>query len=293
MQLQRLMGKVCYNTAFVLMGKLREALVRGFNTGKLEGTVEIDGAHASGKRSRDKRGSPMRFNKGKDVPPFDSAMLTAAARSRKKREDKKAGRSDPSTGYPPERRIVMSLRQRSGQHNHGASTTRVGVWTSENPEAVQALIGRFVSAPPSALATDTGTAFPKKIVACFGRHDQVNHSERFVGFEGQHNNNAESFNTRLDRGESGVHIHREAKYLTDYAVETAFREDHRELLNNEDCALQFALTVGLSQDWRGYSQGRRRGHEITALGNTPAATNGYYRKRRRDDALEWPSGLGA
>jgi transposase-like protein len=48
-----------YNTTFTLQHKLREALMRGYNVGLLNGDLEMDGAHQSGYRADEKRGRPQ------------------------------------------------------------------------------------------------------------------------------------------------------------------------------------------------------------------------------------------
>ena len=78
---------------------------------------------------------------------------------------------------------------------------------------------------------------------------------------------------RQDRSEKGVYLNIEPKYLTDYAVETAFREDHRRLAPGAfaDRALSFVLRVGPSQYWRDFSHGAHRSYEILANGDRPDA----------------------
>lgn len=234
LELRRMLKFKSYNTAFTLVSKLREGLIRGFNTGLISGVVEMDGAHASGRRASEKRGKPQNYRAPEEVQEREKqALLTTAARQKKRREDKAAavaagGTLDPGTGqvFPETRRLVFTLRRRSGAKGQGAVVTRVGVGLAESPDVVEALAATYVAIPESVLATDTGTAF-SKLGKRFQLHLQVNHSETLSGPEGQHNNNAESFSARQDRSEKGVYLNIEPKYLLDYATETAFREDHR------------------------------------------------------------------
>jgi hypothetical protein len=69
-----------YNTAFSLVSKLREGLVRGFNTGLVSGVVEMDGAHASGRRASEKRGRPLTFRATPEDEADKDALLTTSAR---------------------------------------------------------------------------------------------------------------------------------------------------------------------------------------------------------------------
>jgi hypothetical protein len=196
--------------------------------------MEIDGAHASGRRASEKRGRPLNFRDVEEIKEAqEQALLTTTARMKKKRDERMAklaagGAVDPEHGsvYPPTRRIVITARKRGRRKGDGALMTRIGIARAETPEAVEALAMAYVAIPESVLATDTGTAF-RRLGKKFQLHLQVNHSEELSGPNGEHNNNAESFSARQDRAEKGIYLNIEPKYLHDYAVETAFREDHR------------------------------------------------------------------
>jgi transposase-like protein len=283
LELRRMLKLGGYNTAFNLVSKLREGLERSFNTGLISRVVEMDGAHASGRRASEKRGRPLNYKAPEEVKASEEqALLTQVARQRKKREEKAAALSaggvvHPDFGavFPSTRRIVFTLRRRSGVKGRGAVVTRVGVGLAETPDVAQALASSFVAMPESILATDTGTAFAK-LGTQFKLHMTVNHSEALSGPDGQHNNNAESFSARQDRSEKGVYLNIEPKYLHDYAVETAFREDHRRTAPGaqSDLALYHALNVGHSHHWRGFTHGRHRSYEILATGNRPSGASG-------------------
>lgn len=282
LELRRMLKLGGYNTAFTLEGKLREALLRGFNTGLVSGVIEMDAAHASGRRASEKRGKPQNYRVNSEEEAQADALLTTSARQKKRRDEKAAalaagGVLHPEHGavFPASRRLVFPVRSRSGVKGRGALVTRVGVGLAETPQVAEALANAFVAMPESFLATDTGTAFialGKK----FQAHSQVNHSETLVGPEGQHNNNAESFSARQDRSEKGVYLNIEPKYRTDYSAETAFREDHRRMAPGAtaDRLLGFALSVGLSHHWRGYTHGRHRNYEILITGNRPVRASG-------------------
>lgn len=282
LELRRMLKFGGYSTAFTLGGKLREGLRRGFNTGLVSGVIEIDAAHASGRRASEKRGKPQNYRVNSEEAAQEDALLTTGARQKKRRDEKVAalaagGVLHPEHGavFPSTRRLVYPVRCRSGVKGRGALMTRVGVGLAETPHVAEALAAAFVAIPESILATDTGTAFIA-LGRKFQAHSQVNHSETLIGPEGQHNNNAESFSARQDRSEKGVYLNIEPKYLTDYAVETAFREDHRRMAPGEtaDRLLGYALSVGLSHHWRGYTHGRHRKHEILITGNRSAKASG-------------------
>jgi ribosomal protein L37AE/L43A len=287
LELRRMLKFGGYNTAFTLVSKLREGLLRGFNTGLISGVVEMDGAHASGRRASEKRGRPLTFRVNNEGDAKEDALLTVSARQKKRREEKAAaiaagGVVHPEHGavFPASRRIAFTLRRRSGAKGRGALVTRVGIGLAETPDVAQALVDAYVAKPESILATDTGTAF-MKVGREFQLHLQVNHSETLVGPEGQHVNNSEGFSARQDRSEKGVYLNIEPKYLHDYVVETAFREDHRRMAPGAtaDRAAFWALNVGLSQFWRGYTHGKHREHEILATGDRPAKASGPMKGR--------------
>ena len=85
-----------YNTAFTLQHKMREALVRGYNVGMMNGDVEMDGAHQSGWRSAEKRGKPQGSRPiASDDDPFGltEIMLTQTGRASSNKKKRRA----PST----------------------------------------------------------------------------------------------------------------------------------------------------------------------------------------------------
>jgi ribosomal protein L37AE/L43A len=282
LELRRMLKLGGYNTAFTLVSKLREGLLRGFNTGLISGVVEMDGAHASGRRASETRGRPLTFRVADEEDAKQDALLTVSARQKKRREEKAAaiaagGVVHPEHGavFPASRRIAFTLRRRSGAKGRGALVTRVGIGLAETPDVAQALVDAYVAKPESILATDTGTAF-SKVGKEFQLHLQVNHSETLVGPNGEHVNNSEGFSARQDRSEKGVYLNIEPKYLHDYVVETAFREDHRRLGPGAaaDQAAFWALNVGLSRFWRGFTHGKHRDHEILVPANREAKPSG-------------------
>ena len=282
LELRRMLKLGSYNTAFTPGSKLREGLLRGRNVGLISGVVEMDGAHAAGRRASEKRGKPLNYSYTSEEAAQEDALLTTSARQKKRRDAKAAalaagGLLHPEHGkvFPKDRRVMFSARTRSGVRGRGALVTRVAIGQAETPDAVQALADAYVAIPESILATDTGMAFTK-LGKQFQVHLQVNHSEALVGPNGEHSNQSESFNARQDRSEYGVYRNIEPKQMHDYACETAFREDHRRMAPGaaSDRALWYALSVGLSHYWRGYTHGKHRGYEILITGNQPAAASG-------------------
>ena len=86
---------------------------------------------------------------------------------------------------------------------------------------------------------------------------RVNHSIAFMD-EGVCTNLAESFFSRLRRMEIGTHHHVSGRYLSSYANEAAWREDHRRVPNGEQYLLVAgaAMAHAVSEKWTGYWQRR-------------------------------------
>lgn len=287
LEVRRILELKGYNTAFTLLSKCREGLVRGYNTGLISGVLEMDGAHTSGRGASRKRGRPLNYQSPEEKAAaqqdaLNSAALTQSAKQKKRLEEKKAalaagGVVHPEFGqvFPATRRITINLRKRGGKKGKGACVTRVGIALTESPEAAALLARKYIAMPESILATDTGPAF-SALGKEFQIHLQVNHSETLVGPNGEHNNNSESFGARMDRSEKGVYLNIEPKYLHDYAVETSFREDHNRMAPGAASKrfLHCALNVGLSHHFRGFTHGKHRDHEVLLTGNRPAKASG-------------------
>jgi transposase-like protein len=84
---------------------------------------------------------------------------------------------------------------------------------------------------------------------------RINHQEAY-SLDGACTNWAESYFSRLRRGEIGHHHHVSGPYLLRYAQEAAFREDARRVANGEQVGrvAQLALTNKPSIDFAGYWQ---------------------------------------
>jgi transposase-like protein len=260
--------RTSYNSAFTLQHKLRESLVRGYNLGFLSGDVEVDGSHQSGRDSFKKRGKPQVTKKEKATADLQ-AMLEQKPHSN--------GARDFEFGWamPKDRRILFTMRKRSGVRGDGAVASRVAIGLVESPPVVEGVLGDYVAIPESYLNTDSSPAY-KAIGKRFRDHRAVEHSKHFSGPNGENNNQAEELNWRMDRHEQGTYLSIRPKYMLDYAVEVAFRSDTRRMPNSEQLkfALNLALNVGISQFWTGFSRGRHRSHELLHRQPQPAPASG-------------------
>ncbi len=266
---------VAYATAFTLIHKLREGLVRGYNTGVLAGVNEMDGMDVIGRRYRERRNKPLGGGSA-PKPKVPEHLLKPKV--------------DPATGevmgppkppkfgkaarQPADRRLLLVMRRRGLSKGKGASDTRVAIAITESANTVRAMAQRFASAE-STMLSDEDPAY-----ASFGRlfreHRTVNHSKGYSDRKGTSNNLAESFNARMRRLVEGIYLNPSGKYLHSYAAEGAWREDFRRLSTGKKLRnlLSFALGVGISAWWRGYTHGQHRETEQLIDGERPAAGRG-------------------
>lgn len=84
---------------------------------------------------------------------------------------------------------------------------------------------------------------------------RINHSEAY-SHNGASTNQAESFFSRLRRAEIGTHHKIAGPYLSAYAAEMDWREDHRRISNGEQYSMvvKAALAHPVSAKWKGYWQ---------------------------------------
>jgi transposase-like protein len=264
--------KVAYGTVYTLLHKMREGLLRGFNTGVLCGVHEMDGMDVNGRRYREKRNRPQ-GGRAAGTPMIPEHLL-------KSQSDKDfVGPPDPpkrgkAASQPLDRRIMMVMRQRGVSKGKGAAATRVAIAITESGRTAIAMATRFASAE-SVIISDEDPSY-----AVFGKlfaeHRTINHSQGYSDGKGVSNNQAESFNWRMRRAVEGIHLQVSNKYLTDYASEQAWREDTRKLSTGDKLVHLFrsVLKVGLSQWWRGYSHGKHREEEFLLEGDRPAKGRG-------------------
>lgn len=238
-------------TAWLLYSKIREAFVTTWDTSPLEGTVQIDGGHFCGK--------PHRANR-RQKPT--SKSLSSRLRGRKAAIDPTVRQRDMEPWNAEKfknRRIALVIRQMGTPPHKGAVRTIVAVVRRESADEVIPYIGTVV-APGSTIMTDSGMAFASLCVDY--DHRTVNHSKEYSNLDGVNNNQAESYNSRLRRGEFGVFHAMRPTYFLDYCVEMAWREDYRRQTIGEKVRDIISRTSkARSVSFTGYYQGHRRGTE--------------------------------
>lgn len=264
--------RVAYGTAFTVCHKLREGISRGFNTGVLCGVMQMDGLDMLGRGSREKRGKPQ-VSKPTGKNKFPTHLLKPEVAAELV-DPEKPIKHDKKQKQHPDRRNLLVIRMKGVSKGLGAIATFVGVSITENSKTVAALAKKHASAE-SAVMSDEDPSYAG-FSSYFAKHETVNHSETFSTPEGVNNNLAESFNARMKRAARGVYLNISNKYLKDYACESAWRDDVRELPTSKKLSLLLSMAgrVGLSLWWRNFSHGQHREHEILVDGVLAAKPRG-------------------
>ena len=141
------------------------------------------------------------------------------------------------------RQVVVAMRERGGR-------TLAHVFPAE-ADAVAAIRQRV--AKGSTVHADESPAW-NPLHASFAMQ-RINHQDGF-SIDGACTNGAESYFSRLRRGELGHHHHIAGPYLVRYAREAAWREDFRRTSNDalHQMATGAALAHPVSRQWKGYWQ---------------------------------------
>lgn len=236
---------VAYQTAFVLLHKLRESIMECTNKEQLDGLIHIDGAYVSG-----------RIRKGR---------VKKKATETQHRDKKPQWQSSKH----PNQRVVMVLREVDPAGGKGAIRTIVQVVRAEDTRTAEQLAKNYIKRDAKVM-THEAPAYSSLIE----RYDHlaVNHSKEFLTDDGVNNNQAESFFARMRRMVIGQ-VHRVTpKYMLDYVTEVAWREDVRRTPTSRQVGmLTYASSRSTSKWWRGYWQKKNRQEEILFVptGSTP------------------------
>lgn len=215
---------VQYKTAFVLAHKIREAMAsesKGIQVGGAGRAVEVDGAYFGGH-----------------------------VRPENRKQDRLDRRlAENQTG---KRQCVVVVRERAPD---GTSLGRTIANVFKTEDAALDFIRARVDRASTVHADEAGAW--NALHARF-ETKRVNHSVEYASDDAC-TNQAESFFSRIRRAEIGHHHHISGLYLSRYAKEAGWREDHRRDSNG----MQFRATVSLvtanrpSVDFCGYWQRSR------------------------------------
>ncbi len=176
---------------------------------------------------------------------MDGCYVGGHIRPENEKKDRKDRRlSENQSG---KRRVVVAMRERGGR-------TLTSVFKSE-AEAVAFIKARVDGA--TTVHADEAADW-NALHASFDTK-RINHQDAY-SLDGACTNEAESFFSRMRRGEIGHHHHISGVYLACYAREAAFREDHRRTGNGEQLRAVIGLVAknGPSVDFCGYWQRARR-----------------------------------
>lgn len=155
----------------------------------------------------------------------------------------KKTRDDRRIVQSGKRQTVMVVRERKGR-----ATAFIAQVEAEGAKRIPAHIakGSTVYADDAPHWDDLHGYFLTK---------RINHGERYA--DGIISTNwAESFFSRLRRAEVGTHHHIAGRYLEAYALEMAWRENHRRTSNRAQYEATIDLTMKhpVSKQWKGYWQ---------------------------------------
>ena len=223
LQMRRALG-VQHKTAFVLLGKIRSALMDNQDDTKLEGTIEMDGCYV-----------------GKTRPA-------------NKKEDRKDLRL--AQNQNPNKRCVLVARQRD-ENGIGADRTFTAITKSESMIAIDTFANNYI-ARNSTIHSDGASGYDN--LEAFYNSIQGDHSKAYVGENGECSNQAESFFSRFRRLQYGQCHKLSNKYLASYVNEIAYKEDNRRMSNGAmmiDIATK-CINTPTHNEWCGYWQGNHK-----------------------------------
>lgn len=223
-QMSRALG-VQYKTAFVLIHKLRAALMDNQDNIKLEGVVEMDGCYVGKSKPENRR--------------VDRLDLRLAQNSN------------------PNKRCVMVARQRADESGLGAVKTVTAITKSENSFAIDSFANNNI-AKNSTIHSDGASGYDN--LSAWFNSIQGDHSKAYVGENGECSNQAESFFSRFRRMQYGQCHHLSNLYLSNYANEIAYREDNRKMSNKAMMLdiISKSINTPTHSEWTGYWQNNKR-----------------------------------
>ena len=231
-----------YKTAFVLCGKVREALFKTRDLSSLSDEVHEDGMWINFTLR------PTNFRKNNH-------------KQRQQADEK--GRKFPK--FRPTKRCLFVMTQRAANDSNiwGANRTIVAMDYSESANTVLALNHQFVK-QGSDIMCDENPAY-NRLDFHYNKW-AVNHQEAFSA-KGINNNLAESFNARFRDLHRGVHHKCDNKYALHYANQAAFMSDNRQKSNGDlfSDILKRCLWVLPLREWVGYWQGNHRQGELIGM----------------------------
>jgi transposase-like protein len=163
-----------------------------------------------------------------------------------KQENRRADRRDrrPAEEQTGKRQVVVVIRERNGR--------AIPIVVDRESAAVTTIRARVAFG--STVYADESRAWD----VLHGSYDtrRVNHSVEFMSEDDASTNWGESYFAGLRRGEIGHHYHIAGPYLSAFARECAWRENHRRQPTDTllTLAARAALSHPISEKWCGYWQ---------------------------------------
>ena len=141
------------------------------------------------------------------------------------------------------RKVVVVIRERGGETLPGVFKTEGQALSWVKHRVVK---GTVLHADEASVWSDLHARYEMK---------RIDHQQAY-SLDGACTNWAESYFSRLRRGEAGHHHHISGPYLLRFAQESAWREDNRRVPNGEQVqrVAKLALKRGKSVDFTGYWQ---------------------------------------
>lgn len=219
--------RIQYKTAYVLLHKFRAIIKEHSDNEKLKGTVEMDGCYV-----------------GKTKP-------------KNRKEDRLDLRLAQNAN--PNKRCVMVAREVSSDGS-GAVATRVGITKGEYSNVISKFALDNVE-KNSTIHSDGAPAYEN--LMAYYELIQGDHSKAYVGENGESSNQAESFFSRFRRLQYGQCHKITVKYLLNYSLEIAYREDNRRRSNGSIMVdlVSKAMNTSNYNPWVGYWSGNRPASE--------------------------------
>ena len=240
-------------TAQVFNGKVRESLIKNHSLSPLAGSVvHMDGGYFCGKPRRPR----VRMRPTAEAIEQKLQASTSGARPRPWAT---AGITRLNWMKRKNRRVVIAMCQSAGI-GHGSNRVIPVICGAESEEFVRRAADAFIDRNATVMTDEAVgfTALDEKWT-----HETVCHKDEYATIEGVSDNMCETFFSRLRQLER-VNRGMRPKYLQDYSIDAAWREENRKLSQRErvEALLKLLLTSKPSAWWRGYWQGRHRKGEL-------------------------------
>jgi transposase-like protein len=186
-QLQREIG-VTYKCAWRILKKIREAMSNSETRDMFNGMIEVDETYV-----------------GKDDEDDDTP---------------------PKKGRGTNKNVVVGVLDRNNKIVKAEVMKKNLVGSKISSEQLLSVINKIIK-EDTTIITDEFKGYNLVSKNTNHKHLRVNHSKSYVGENGEHVNNIESFFSTLKRGIIGIYHHVSSKYIQSYVDEFCFRYNNK------------------------------------------------------------------